>query len=1023
MLSLDEISKITLPAKLVHQHAEAPYFKREINQLNGKIRSENGTMVNFFIRYRVTANDPNLYRWSQVEKVVDIKDIPKKQFSSNSSSAFGPSSISDSLSAPPSNSFLSPSFPAHGGDGNLPDTLSSPARPARDSLTWLNKRFFVAFQVVGEPRPVLLNRLSNKAPTTAEVLQFCERERRERPQLVRRPLESLDSSFLSCSPEGAAPNYMELPPEAYLPTSAQVQELFNYRTKVLEPLSKWTTEDVEEHRRRQEPYAAAAAATAPLQRTILEGQNRQFLAQLQEAQQVGTQRMSSRIQGRQEVPPFSLSRSFSSFPSGVMMKEEGGVGPATTTPGAAIGGAANGNDVDGSENAMVLELHKETTEEVEGRESSFNPLYPSPSTHTQDPDTIASFPPTSMERTSVFSSVSGQEVLLHSPVPHSPFLPKNRKRPRPSLEPVFTGVPPSSSSPLQSSQGLQSQDTRSVPAPSLASSFPVTSMWPPSQGERVNRDGLSSPETLAVMPHQRDALQVLASLSHPQSPGVPFPLPSAGTHPALPFFSSSPSSQESGTFSSMGTAHESGYPTTAALGAHGPPRRTTSILEGSGMAMAEAAAASWHCSPLEAPPDEMGYPLSHTDMGTTSLRTASGLAVGSTPAGVGWMQRVALGSTSSPLLPYGVGGSGENRMEGIGSRIEARLTPEFMKMSEAAAVNEALFFSYVSNLERDRSSLKVSALTQSNQIHNRKQALLGLENQSRLKRSGNLLESAGLWVTDDGKRAEMAYRYTSRTAADSTTTSTSTSAPPATNAANNSSANSKREGAGGEGGNARSAGSAGDKGSDLRKPTKKGVEMEDPEVREFKEHHAAHLLSFGSIPSSLFDQLVASAEGIALPSPGIASSSTTFPSEGAASPVEAVCVRDHPFRLITSPSSLPLTGSAASPRVPSSFEEERHPNGGDGQREEADRHSGTTTSTEISSPFSPFHIRSQLIHRSAVVNAACTSPSEDTHDPHRKRSSSSSSGFGATGRETSPLPQRVPLSSRSGVLNAELTRK
>lgn len=1030
MLSLSEISKITLPAKFIHQRADAPYFKREINQLSQQWSERKGSkLLNFFIRYRVSPRDSTLYRWSQVERVVDLKDMQPRNPSTSSST---PGSSFASASTSPVG--LGIPLPATGSTISTTASTQLPTSASKDSLMWGNKRFFVAFQVVGESRPILLTRLSNSPPTIEEVLAFCARAAAERPQIVGSNLESVASSH---SPSSAA---ALLPPEAYLPTSAEVAQLYRHRVQVLEPPRTWTREEVEEHRLRQAPYAAAAAAAAPVQRTSLDNANRQFLAQVQEAQ-LQEQQRQWRIRTGAVVPsssPLPIVSSASRASTTRMHTDVEAYVHGQTGP------------IDAVEEKAILQHSSD--DEINGgmgRQGTPLELFPSPSPASStipfhDPNDVhsssftassLSFPPTNMKEPmkNFSSSFTGDGGGTPQPLPPpSPFLPRNRKRSRPSLEFVFTGVPGVLSSSSSSQEwgdgrsfsfqdGSEKDREGSVLLPGRVLSTPVES-------GRV----LSSHQKITMNENQRDAMHILSSLSHSGSP-IANSLAMRGGRGDATAFSNSSSQETPGSLLSTAptdrrlppmVAHSGEHPPSSPFMPHGPPRRTTTILENSGMAMAEAAAAKAMLFPTSLEELPMGRPSTFASAMGSSMpadeeRPSTASERRSTP---GDRDPLLPPPTVSPSMPSSVA-------DAVASPLEALLTPTRIEMWGTAAVNETYFHSYVSNPEREGYHLKVSALTKRNQKENKKRMLLGLEKQKRLKRSGNLLESSGLWVTDDEERAQKAFSYTSRTAGDSAVTGQGNAAAPA---ATGSSTGDKtnptpstlertihskekgdvrgdeppsREGAEVE--------SGADRPLHSGRPVKKGVAFEDPTIQKFKEDRAASSRSLGSVPDALFEQLLASAECAPLPpSPFTSFPIVAHPTGGSFSMEGAV--REQPFRLLTSSSLSHRTLRGNSKDMLSSSEIGKPPTRGAEMTEvgtdcRTSNETSISIAAETSSPFSPLRIRSQLIHRSAVVSAMGGGPERSRVGNTEGTWPSSSSNVAE--RENSPSPRPAPTTS------------
>lgn len=1043
MLSSEEISHITLPAKLIYEHGNAPYFKREVNE---PLIDENGNALHFFIRYRVSPRDPNLFRWSRVEKMVDLKDVAPKHCSSSQScggSIFtsppgSPSEVHSSTNSIRPLSIASPRSPP---SAMSPNTMMSSGGACRESLLWGKKRFFVAFQVVGEARPVAVHRLSNKPPTMEEVHTFCAGESMRHTNYGRSSSESLTSLG------GGGPNEESgdsaLPAEAYLPTPRQVKLLFERRAKLWEKQRHWSREDVEEHRQRMAPYAAIAGAAAPVQRTALDGLNRQFLAQVQQVQKMSEQRHERSNISDEGGQPSLSSHSFFSLPTDGIPSGATGEGGSTTIA----------TEVDEQGETKVTERESEFHEHDEVHGVGGNTM--SGVEYSLPLAPLAGVEETGKASLPFASPTAGIGALTpHSPLSHSPFLPKNRKRSRLSLEPTLQGSFPSSfpssstTSYSQNSQDvawLDSSDANEISTPSPLFS---SASAPSSQVEGEKGRCSIIKEVDFHNNHnnkKREALHVLSSLSHLGGAGNVHSLLSASPPlSSLPVISSSSSSSMGGQTHSIlsspgknmeGSGPSRGFSPISCVSSPIGPRRTTTILQGSGMALIEAAGAAvameddlverrFIQSPFseEVTTERGGAHLYSSEAVSTFLHeggmrsdpstTSSGMG-GSCSSFVPLPRQLRCPS-SPATLPHppanfsSVGGSDGGV---VGSPIEAFLTPERIKMWEAAAVNQAHFHSYVSNPEREGFHRKVSALTQRNQRDNKKRALLGVENQQRLKRAGNLQESSGLWVTDDTERALKAANYTSRTAGDAgggAGGAATNASSPSKGEKNSSNSNKHMNNNMGEGGEMRDTSKPGKimgKGDSVSTNSNKTrVEWEDPKVREFKEHREARLVSFEKVPSSLFDQLLASVENTSVSSTSPAlDTSSGIEGGGSAEKGREVVVaglgrREHPFRLLTSPSSLfssPLSpsggrsaGRVGAPPPLSETSVDLHRKSsvdgkddviGEGRREEsheASAYAVAEAAGAVSSPLFPLSVRSQLVHRCAVVTAAASQLSE-----------------------------------------------
>lgn len=87
------------------------------------------------------------------------------------------------------------------------------------------------------------------------------------------------------------------------------------------------------------------------------------------------------------------------------------------------------------------------------------------------------------------------------------------------------------------------------------------------------------------------------------------------------------------------------------------------------------------------------------------------------------------------------------------------LSQEMCRRWEESKQEAEQFYAYVSNEDRSAYMKKIVKITQSNYEQNKRDRLLGIANEKRLRREGNLLESGGLWIVDDRARAELALKY------------------------------------------------------------------------------------------------------------------------------------------------------------------------------------------------------------------------------------------------------------------------
>ncbi|KAG5483761.1 hypothetical protein LSCM4_04914 [Leishmania orientalis] len=147
-------------------------------------------------------------------------------------------------------------------------------------------------------------------------------------------------------------------------------------------------------------------------------------------------------------------------------------------------------------------------------------------------------------------------------------------------------------------------------------------------------------------------------------------------------------------------------------------------------------------------------------------------------------------------------------------------------LSQLRAAEES-FYQYISDESRSAYLNRLADITKRNSETNARNRRRGIANERRLERKGNLLESCGLWITDDKERASKAEDYVKGQAGESSSTKR-----------NDESATAASAVAGG--------GAAGD-GTDTTKSS------EDVFVEWFKAYHDAQRLSFaGCADSDLF---------------------------------------------------------------------------------------------------------------------------------------------------------------------------
>ncbi|GET87117.1 hypothetical protein, conserved [Leishmania tarentolae] len=83
---------------------------------------------------------------------------------------------------------------------------------------------------------------------------------------------------------------------------------------------------------------------------------------------------------------------------------------------------------------------------------------------------------------------------------------------------------------------------------------------------------------------------------------------------------------------------------------------------------------------------------------------------------------------------------------------------------------EEAFYQYISEKSRSASLNRLADITKRNSETNTRNRRRGIANERRLERKGNLLESCGLWITDDKERASKAEDYVKAQAGDPSST-------------------------------------------------------------------------------------------------------------------------------------------------------------------------------------------------------------------------------------------------------------
>ncbi|ORC86288.1 uncharacterized protein TM35_000291700, partial [Trypanosoma theileri] len=121
----------------------------------------------------------------------------------------------------------------------------------------------------------------------------------------------------------------------------------------------------------------------------------------------------------------------------------------------------------------------------------------------------------------------------------------------------------------------------------------------------------------------------------------------------------------------------------------------------------------------------------------------------------GWVSGMSLADLApgplSPLNTQEMGGS-----QSISSPV---LSQKFLERWEESKQCEESFYAYVSDERRSAYMSKITRITQQNYELNKRDRLRGIDNEKRLDRKGNLLESGGLWIVDDQRRAQLAHKY------------------------------------------------------------------------------------------------------------------------------------------------------------------------------------------------------------------------------------------------------------------------
>lgn len=483
MLPPSEIEKITLNAHFVYQHGDGPFFKRALNNLPASLGVKQ-PFLNYFVRYRISKEDPSLHSWSRVERVVDLSERAAQRRSQLGGEAAA-----------------SPSTQA----------------PSRDSLVWRDKRFFIALQVVGERGLVLLNRLSNKPPTPDEVRAFCVREAQERPENVYRnndagilsapsllPTVNTLAADLSDGTPAPAPSSGEgdrtaaapqpavavgstHPLVGYLPTAEQIAKLHQFRNGVLAK-HIWTQEEIEEVRQRNAPYAKASAAAAPVQRTTVDLQNRQLLSSIQ--QPAGAEQSLSVHGGLAAPQEYNL---FSGAGDHSVEVNGTGTGTGTSIPRTLL-------EDDLLPSQSPTELFFSQTPSQMSAQSSQLPVSMAPP--------MGSFQNGANPGTMTMSP--------HSPLPSSPFLPKKRHQrtfPFPGGNTSLSQEPAPHAAPISSLPA--SQEGERGASTSLSSFSGTQSSQGPRRGQGPRRPSTLLEDSGMMVSMEASTIAGSPSLQHP----------------------------------------------------------------------------------------------------------------------------------------------------------------------------------------------------------------------------------------------------------------------------------------------------------------------------------------------------------------------------------------------------------------------------------------------------------------------------------------------------------------------------
>ncbi|KAH9597877.1 hypothetical protein LSM04_004281 [Trypanosoma melophagium] len=145
-------------------------------------------------------------------------------------------------------------------------------------------------------------------------------------------------------------------------------------------------------------------------------------------------------------------------------------------------------------------------------------------------------------------------------------------------------------------------------------------------------------------------------------------------------------------------------------------------------------------------------------IGITARGTTGSLSQSQSQGGGGFVSGTSLADLAPiPLSPLSPQFSQE--MGGTPSISSPVLSQKFLERWEESKQCEDYFYAYVKDERRSAYMSKITRITQQNYELNKRDRLRGIDNEKRLDRKGNLLESGGLWIVDDQRRAQLAHKY------------------------------------------------------------------------------------------------------------------------------------------------------------------------------------------------------------------------------------------------------------------------